>query len=65
MTEVARYGQAFKDRAVARLFPPESEAVEVVAREVGVEVGTLRRWQGDAQPRPAPRANMTCYTYPR
>jgi len=33
--------------------PPESAAVEVVAREVGVEVGTLRRWRGDAQSRPA------------
>ncbi|AGU53852.1 hypothetical protein VAPA_2c12990 [Variovorax paradoxus B4] len=33
---VARYGQAFKDRAVARLLPPESSALEVVAREVGI-----------------------------
>ena len=50
---MARYGQAFKDRAVARLLPPESAAVEVVAREVGVGVGTLERWREDAQSRPA------------
>lgn len=51
--EVARYGQGFKDRAVARLLPPESAAVEVVAREVGVGVGTLERWREDEQSRPA------------
>jgi transposase len=51
--EVARYGQAFKDRAVARLLPPESAAVEVVAREVGVGMGTLEKWREDAQSRPA------------
>ncbi|ROZ66242.1 IS3 family transposase [Ramlibacter sp. WS9] len=50
---MARYGQAFKDRAVARLLPPESAAVEVVAREVGVAAGTLDRWREDAQSRPA------------
>ncbi len=50
---MARYGQAFKDRAVARLLPPENAAVEVVAREVGVGVGTLERWREDAQSRPA------------
>ena len=51
--EVARYGQAFKDRAVARLLPPESSAVEVVAREVGIGAGTLERWREDVQSRPA------------
>src|ERR1035438_1273438 len=50
---VARYGQAFKDRAVARLLPPESAALEVVAREVGIGAGTLERWREDAQSRPA------------
>src|SRR2546427_7950354 len=50
---VARYGQAFKDRAVARLLPPESAALEVVAREVGIGVGTLEKWREDAQSRPA------------
>lgn len=50
---MARYGQAFKDRAVARLLPPESAALEVVAREVGIGAGTLERWREDAQSRPA------------
>ena len=35
-TYLARYGQTFKDRAVARLLPPQIAALEVVAREVGV-----------------------------
>ena len=50
---MARYRQAFKDRAVARLLPPESTALEVVAREVGVGAVTLQRWREDAQSRPA------------
>ena len=50
---MARYGQAFKDKAVARLLPPESAALEVVAREVGVGAGTLERWRDEAQSRPA------------
>ena len=51
--EVARYGQAFKDRAVARLLPPESAALEVVAQEIGIGADTLERWREDAQSRPA------------
>jgi len=50
---VARYGQAFKDKAVARLLPPESATLELVAREVGIGAGTLERWREDAQSRPA------------
>ena len=50
---MARYGQALKDRAVARLLPPESAAVEEVAQAVGIEAGTLRRWREDAQSMPA------------
>ena len=50
---MARYGQAYKDRAVARLLPPESAAVEVVAREIGIGTGTLERWREYAQSRPA------------
>ena len=42
---MARYGQSFKDRAVARLLPPEGASVEVVAREVGIGAGTLERWR--------------------
>lgn len=50
---MARYGQTFKDRAVARLLPPSSAALEVVAREVGVGTQTLQRWRDDAQSMPA------------
>ena len=50
---MARYGKDFKDRAVARLLPPESAAVEVVARELGVAVATLERWRADAMSMPA------------
>ena len=45
---MARYGQAFKDKAVARLLPPESADVVVVSREIGVSVATLERWRADA-----------------
>ena len=31
---MARYGQTYKDRVVARLLPPESSAVDLVSREV-------------------------------
>ena len=50
---MARYGQTFKDKAVARLLPPEGAAVEVVAREVGIGAGTLERWREQVQSRPA------------
>jgi hypothetical protein len=39
--ELARYGQTFKDRAVARLLPPESAPLETVVRDVGVSADTL------------------------
>ena len=50
---MARYGEAFRNRVVARLLPPESAAVGAVSREVGVSVQTLERWREDAQTRPA------------
>jgi transposase-like protein len=50
---MARYGQAFKDRVVARLLPPESAALQDVSREVGVSVGALERWRSDALSMPA------------
>jgi len=50
---VARYGQAFKDRAVARLLAPESATLEVVAREVGIGVDALQRWLDAARSTPA------------
>lgn len=45
---MARYGQAFRERIVARLLPPESAAIDVVSREVGVSVATLERWRAQA-----------------
>ena len=50
---MARYGQTFKDRAVARLLPPESAAIDLIAREVGIGAGTLERWREEARSRPA------------
>ncbi|MFB9123746.1 IS3 family transposase [Paraburkholderia dipogonis] len=50
---MARYGQTFKDRAVARLLPPESASVDEVAREIGVGAQTLERWRSDALSMPA------------
>jgi len=38
---------------VARLLPPESATVEVVAREIGVGTDTLERWRAEALSRPA------------
>lgn len=45
---MARYGQAYKERIVGRLLPPESAALDVVSREVGVSVATLERWRAQA-----------------
>ena len=50
---MARYGEAFRNRAVARLLPPESANVGEVSREIGVLVQTLERWREDVQTRPA------------
>jgi transposase len=50
---VARYGKVFKDRAVARLLPPESASVQTVSQELGVSVATLERWRADALSMPA------------
>jgi len=50
---MARYGQAMKDRVVARLLPPESLPIETLSQEVGISVTTLERWRGEALTRPA------------
>ena len=50
---MARYGQKFKDRAVARLLPPESAALVEVSTQLGVSVATLERWRADALSMPA------------
>ena len=50
---MARYGEAFKNRVVARLLPPESANVGAVAKEIGLSVQTLERWREEARSRPA------------
>src|SRR5919199_1630365 len=59
---VAGYGQAFRDRIVARLLPPESAAIDVVSREVGVSVGTLERWRAHALAAPGGLASSQRWT---
>jgi putative transposase len=49
---VARDGNAFKDRAVERLLPPENATLDDASREYGVAVATLeRRNAAPAEPR--------------
>lgn len=55
---MGRYSQDFKDRAVARLLPPESASITTVSQEQGVSVATLERWRADALSRPAERGCM-------
>ena len=50
---MARYSNEFKERAVARLLPPESADLSRVSQEIGVSVATLERWRSDALSRPA------------
>lgn len=50
---MARYGQAFRDRAVARLLPPESASLQLVSQQLGVSVATLERWRATALSMPA------------
>src|SRR6516164_3161997 len=44
-TTLARYGSAFKRRALTRLQPPENASIEAVAVSIGVQPETLARWQ--------------------
>lgn len=48
-----KYGQAFKDRAVAGLLAPENSSVKKVAEEVGVSEKTLAQWREEVLSRPA------------
>src|SRR3954465_14665460 len=59
---VARYGQAYRDRIVARLLPPESAAIDVVSREIGVSVATLARWRAGALAAPGALTNPQRWT---
>lgn len=56
---MARYGKRFKENAVARLLPPESGALEVVAYEVGIGAGTLARWRDEIQAKVIPTRGWT------
>jgi hypothetical protein len=56
---MARYGKVFKERAVARLLPPESAPVERVSQELGVSVSTLERWRAEALAEPEPQRRWT------
>lgn len=49
---MARHGQVFKDKAVARLLPPESAPIETVVRELSISVTTLERWRAEAFSKP-------------
>ena len=50
---MGRYGDEFKDRAVARLLPPETAEIARLSQEIGVSVATLQRWHAEALSRPA------------
>lgn len=56
---MARYGRAFKQRAVAKLLPPESSSVERVSAELGVRAETLERWRAEALSEPAQERTWT------
>ena len=56
---MARYGQAFKDQAVARLLPPESASLESVSQSLSVSVATLERWRAEALSSPARERGWT------
>jgi transposase len=59
---VARYGEAYKQRVVGRLLPPESAAVDAVSREVGVSIATLERWRAQALAAPGELTNSQRWT---
>ena len=59
---MARYEQAFRDRIVARLLPPESAAIDLVSREVGGSVGMLERWRAQALAAPGELTNNQRWT---
>jgi transposase-like protein len=44
---MARYGQQFKERVVARLLPPESSPAAEVSNKVGISAATLERWRAE------------------
>lgn len=49
---MARYGQAFKNKIIARLLPPESASLSAVSQEAGICESTLERWLSTALAEP-------------
>ena len=56
---MARYGKAFRERAVSRLLPPESATIDVVANDTGVSSDTLERWRNEVLAEPARQTTWT------
>jgi len=50
---MARYGQKFKDKVIARSLPPESCPLETLSARIGIGVGTLERWRAESLARAA------------
>ena len=50
---MARYEQAFKNKVLAKLLPPNTASLEEVSQEVGVSVDTLQRWRSESLSTPA------------
>ena len=45
---MARYGQAFKNKVIAKLLTPNTASLEVISRKVGVSTDTLERWRAES-----------------
>lgn len=56
---MGRYSQEYKDRAVARLLPPENAPVVQVSRELGVSEATLERWRAQSLAEPSSARSWT------
>lgn len=56
---MARYGDRFKARAVARLLPPESAPLEQLSAELGISSSPLERWRSEALATGAPRTEWS------
>ena len=54
---MARYGEAFRNRAVARLLPPESVRVGDLAKEIGAGNGEARLSCAKCPNLPRPSSN--------
>ena len=50
---MARYGQAFKNKVIAKLLPPNTASLVEISREVGVSTDTLERWRAESLTTPA------------